>query len=166
MLIKKHFHKYAKYFFATAVKKDFATEKEKKEFRYKYLDYYFEKYVEYFFVAVEKDKVLGYVCGVPDSSSANELYQLVSYYSLFESFFEKFSAHLHMNTDPVAQGKGVGGKLIEKFKESVWPKASGLHIITAPDARNVSFYLKHNLTHQVTKELNGVTMLFMGMNFR
>ena len=167
MLIKKYKEidlsqqkKVEEIFFNTSLKKDFKSLVEKEEFLYKYFGYYHKYFGDYFLVALEDEVPLGYICGVNRLSKIDSLREYLPALEIFSKEEEKFPSHLHINLDPCSQGKGLGGKLIDSFCALL--DTNGVHIITAANARNVSFYTKQNFNFNVVKKINNIDLIFMG----
>lgn len=149
-------------FFDSSSKKIFNSEIEKKQFSYKYLDYYYVNHADNFFVMVENEKVLGYICGALDSRRCHELYQLLPHFKIFDDLYDQFPIHLHMNTHSSARGKGIGTALLEHFSGHVKINFNKLHIITSPSAKNVEFYLKNGFIEIEVRSFINNELLLMG----
>ena len=146
-------------FFESSSVKEFTDEKSKEEFLYKYLGYYKENYPEFFLVATFENKVLGYICGSPNSLDDSELLGLLPHFGVFKDLYDDFPAHLHINLARASRGMGVGSKLVQRF-ESIC--RGGVHLITSPTARNKSFYLKNGYNFNDIRVFSGSDLLFMG----
>ncbi|MBL7666043.1 MAG: GNAT family N-acetyltransferase [Bacteriovoracaceae bacterium] len=146
-------------FFETSTKTDFKNPEEKLTFFEKYCGYYLKHHPNFFFLALHENKIVGYLCGAVNSASETELYTILSHYGLFEDQYLKYPAHLHMNLTAKLQGQGIGTLLVEAFVNKLKEtKVKGMHIITAPKARNVGFYQKNNFAYQLERD----GKLFMG----
>lgn len=150
-------------FFESSVKKDFRDEAERERFFQKWTEYYLSEFPKYVYTATNPSgEIMGYLMGCPDSRQAlNHFAQQISSYSLFADLFEYYPAHLHINLAESARGHGLGGQLIEAFISDL-KGCTGVHIVTAPTARNVNFYRKNGFVHEEVRELNGIKYLFMG----
>ena len=152
-------------FFDTSSIKIFEDDEAKKKFHQKYLGIYQQKYEQHFICALQDDEVIGYICGALDSINEKELYVCLTHFNVFEDFYIKYPAHLHINMSRDASGKGAGSKLIEKYEEHlIEHKVSGVHLITSPSARNVHFYQKNNYSFTCERNFKGHPLLFMGKN--
>lgn len=150
-------------FFESSMKKEFRDEAERKEFQWKYLGFYLAHYPEYVWVAYSK-KVLGYVLGMPVTKNP-DLYKIQPHLKPFEDLFEKYPAHLHINCHFEARGLGVGSKLILAFEAQMRSlNLAGVHILTAPNSLNRSFYLKNGFTFESERLFGQNPILFMGRN--
>lgn len=151
-------------FFESSAKKDFKTPEEKEAFYYKYLGFYLDKYPDLALVA-EGQRVLGYTVGALDSKD-HDLQKLQPHLNLFQEFFDKFPAHLHINCHALSRGMGIGSLLIKELEKLFkMHGAIGYHIMTSPDARSQDFYRKLGLNFEVIREFNGGQILFMGKTF-
>jgi len=120
---------------------------ERESFKNKYLDDYLALLC---FVALEKDKVLGYILCQPDPSLAPKSLEV------FKDFTADYPAHLHINTHPQAQGKGVGAALLRKLEEQLQAQGvKGVHLVTHAEARNRFFYEKNDYIpiHETAQKL-------------
>ena len=146
-------------FFETSTKKDFKDQKERDQFKWKYLGYYLSHYPQYAWIAVKEEQVLGYLIGMPFTQD-HSLYQLQPHLKAFESHFQAYPAHLHINCHPLAQGQGVGRGLVSKFIQQLkFEKVPGLHIMTGPASDNRKFYQKLGFDFEVTAN----SILLMGI---
>ena len=84
-------------FFESSAKKEFSTDEEKERFYQKWTSFYFENIEAITLVALDAEKVLGYLMGHPDSKNCTKLYTQNSNYELFEDQFKGFPAHLLIN---------------------------------------------------------------------
>jgi ribosomal protein S18 acetylase RimI-like enzyme len=118
-----------------------------------YFNYYLSSN-SLFLVAINEGNVMGYICGSLNSNSCSFLFENLKHYSYFKEFYSQYPAHLHINCHPDAQGKGVGSELIQEYCSELLVKGvKGVHLITAKNARNVSFYLRNGF-HQVSSYQN------------
>ena len=132
---------------------------EKNQFEWKYLGFYLGHYPEYAWVAIENDKVLGYVLGMPWTQDPT-LYEIQPHLKAFENFYPDFPAHLHINCHSQSRGKGIGKILVQKcLGQMSENNIRGLHIMTGPASDNRVFYQR--LGFNFVKELNSI--LFMGI---
>jgi ribosomal protein S18 acetylase RimI-like enzyme len=148
-------------FFESSTKKDFKDEAEKEAFFFKYLGYYLKQFPDLALVAVS-DKVLGYVVSAP-VSDGSDLFKIQPHLELFQSEFDSFPAHLHINCHHESRGLGIGSKLIlemEKMLKAL--KITGVHIMTGPLSENRSFYKKLGYTHSIEQNFHDSPILFMG----
>lgn len=151
-------------FFESSTKKDFASVEERTRFVVKYLGVYIQSYPQLCLIALKDDKVLGYCCGMPQTPP--QLYELQPHLEVFEDQFDLYGSHLHINCHHEARGMGVGGRLVLAFEEMMKQESSsGIHVITSPTARNVSFYEKLGYHHRVQRQYNDAELLLLGKLF-
>ncbi|MDO9181182.1 MAG: GNAT family N-acetyltransferase, partial [Bacteriovorax sp.] len=115
-----------------------------------------------FLIMREGQKVLGYLSGCLDSTLAATEVEVPAF-KLFEDLFETYPAHFHINFHPDCRGRGLGSLLVLEFvkvlkKEGV----SGVHLVSSPEALNISFYERLGFLYQVKREFNQMNLLFMG----
>ena len=149
-------------FFECANKK-FSNDIEKEKFQNKWLDVYLTKKLhQYIYFIREGKKLIGYLTGCHCSQeflSENNFFSRE--YNDFLEFVEMYPAHLHINLGPSARGKGIGPLLVNKFCEDLENlQSSGVHVITSPKSRNITFYEKNNFKMAVTSTCR--KYLFMG----
>lgn len=148
-------------FFESSTKKSFKDDAEKNAFYEKYLGFYLRNYPELAWVA-KADRVLGYVIVAPESHNP-ELQKLQPHLQVFDSHFQNYPAHLHINCHHESRGMGVGSKLIAEAEKKLRAlHIKGLHIMTDSDAANKSFYKKLGFDFQTELNFHGSTILFMG----
>ena len=153
-------------FFESSTISHFKNVKEREEFQYKYLDYYKIYFPRFFFVLCD-DKPLGYVCGVPEILKVKKLFELSPHLHAFKDLYKKFPAHLHINMSAESRGKGYGQLLIREFVNAIEQSGyEGVHIITNPTAKNVSFYEKCGFDFRQKSEYKESPLLFMGKHLK
>lgn len=162
-LKKKAIEEIQEIFFLSTSVKSFTSDDHKKLFFEKWCGDYIVHFPETFYLFFdEDDSLLGYLSGCNDTLSSFS-FMRVPAQTLFSEQLESFPAHLHINFHPKARGMGLGSHLIEFYaRELVMCNIPGLHLVTSPDARNVSFYDRLGFDHHVVKEINGSKLLFMG----
>lgn len=151
-------------FFESSDKKEFKNEEERDLFYQKYLGFYLDRYPELALVA-KSEGVLGYTVGALDSNDS-ELQRLQPHLNLFQEYFDKFPAHLHINCHAMSRGMGIGSLLIETLEKLLESQGViGYHIMTSPTAKSRDFYRKLGLNFEVVREFKGSQILFMGKTF-
>ena len=149
------------FFLSTSIK-SFSSIEKKSAFYKKWCKDYQAYYPELFFIVFEDQKVLGYLSGCLDSAKSLEVL-VVPGQSVFQDLFNDFPAHLHINFHPDARGKGMGSLLVKHYIDFLrFNSIPGVHLVTSPDAPNVSFYDRLGFTHTHIREINGSPLLFMG----
>lgn len=158
-------------FWETANTTEFASATERSAFHWRYFGYYAAHVPWLFFVArtdQPEPEVLGYICGVADTRSHSELYRVAAHVAVFDDLYDAYPAHLHINLTAASRGLGLGGRLVAAFSAAVATEgAAGLHLVTSPGARNVSFYHRQGFVHAVERVLptageQDVPLLFLG----
>lgn len=151
-------------FFESSPKKNFASAAEREAFKYKYLDWYAQTYPQLFLIALaDNSDVMGYICGVPDTRLHPNLAALHPWFEIFEDCYSRFPAHLHINCAEAARGRGMGSTLLTVFENHLQTDGvKGVHLVTAPDARNVGFYDKNGYKFTKTAQWKGTSLLLMG----
>ncbi len=148
-------------YFESSTRKDFKDEADKEAFFQKYLGFYLTHFPQHVWVA-KSDRILGYMVAAPETRNT-ELYRLQPHLGTFEAYFGEFPAHLHVNFHADARGMGLGSKLFSELaSEFKRLKITGVHIMTGPDSRNKSFYLRLGFHFEVTLTFQGHPILLMG----
>lgn len=148
---------------ATSVK-NFKDEEHKKTFFEKWCGDYIQNNPTEFYLMVEtdNDQLLGYLSGEANSLKALEIMRVPGQ-KVFEDQFEQFPAHLHINFHVSTRGRGLGSDLVRFYCSVLKSKnISGLHLVTSPEAKNVTFYQKLGFDYQLVREYSGSSLLFMG----
>ena len=118
-----------------------------------------------FFLAKDDDDVVqGYLLLAQDSKLFLEAFSnRAKSYQVFSDLFEEYPAHLHINLTPNCRGQGVGSKLMKSLIVHLTEqKVEGVHLVTSPDARNVSFYRSNGFLVEEQRPLRSTPLLFMG----
>lgn len=151
-------------FFISSSRQIFSSSDEKEEFFARWTGYYFQYCSDHIYLAIEGERLLGYLMGCPDSQKALSFFRdKILSYALFADQFKIFPAHLHINCRPETRGHGVGTRLIETFCEELADqRTSGVHIVTSPDSRNRGFYSKNKFTFELQRSWKDQELLFMG----
>jgi len=143
-------------FFASTTRTSFADEGERKRFLDRWTGWYLTEGIDWVRLAVGADgRIEGYLAGCPDSAGAAALFDAIPRYHLFADLFARFPAHLHVNVAEDARGRGVGAALVNAFADEI---GTGVHIVTAANARNAAFYARNGFSQRVERE----GLLFLG----
>jgi ribosomal protein S18 acetylase RimI-like enzyme len=112
----------------------------------------------------EQQVVIGYLLYALDSDLFLRPFESrLQSYAIFKDLFKKFPAHLHINLSGRCRGYGVGSILMQSMLETLREEGlSGVHLVTSPDARNVSFYQKNGFDVNVERALRTTPLLFLG----
>ena len=151
-------------FFESSSRTEFASEQDRLSFFERWTSYYLDHRPEYVWLWMESDGGFsGYLTGCLDSAAAGPLYESLASYTVFEDRFAEFPAHLHVNCRSARRNVGIGAGLVDTFiNDCVAAGVAGVHVVTAPGARNVRFYNRVGFTERVTRAYLGRPLLFMG----
>jgi len=155
-------------FFESSSRTAFTSSQERQNFLERWTGFYLSHYPEDVWLWREADgSFAGYLTGCRDSAGAAPLYEAVPGYAVFEDCFRAFPAHLHVNCRNDRRNLGIGARLVERFAADCREDGlAGVHIVTAPTARNVGFYRRAGFTEQVVRDFSGRSLLFMGRRLR
>lgn len=149
------------FFLSTSIK-EFSSEERREAFFKKWCGDFIRLYPDSFYLMMEEKKLLGYLSGCHDSIAGKQVLEVPGY-SVFEDLFSAFPAHLHINFHPDCRGRGLGSHLVHSFISDLESqKIRGVHLVTSPEAKNVSFYQRLGFTHEVVRPFNSSSLLFMG----
>jgi ribosomal protein S18 acetylase RimI-like enzyme len=149
-------------FWLTAQREEFASDDERHQYYHRWAGGYLEEYPDWVYTAQEDGKILGYLLGCPDSTQALSVLDFPGL-DLFQDFFDRFPAHLHINVHPQGQGMGIGRRLIEAYCGDLKKSGSpGVHLITTADAKNPGFYRAVGFNFEHQHKADTYTLLFMG----
>ncbi len=151
-------------FFESSVRTVFASEGERQSFFRRWTSFYLEQCPDQvWFWQDPQAGEIAYLTGCLHSADAGLLYRDVPGYALFESQFPDFPAHFHVNCQSEWRGRGLGARLVEHFMEECRRVgARGVHLVTAPEARNVGFYQRLGFTVRQTRPFGSRSLLFLG----
>jgi len=142
-------------FFEASATKDFAGEAERAAFRERWLGKYLTNEPQLAYVALARDGTLaGYLVG--------SLSEPVGFEAFANAAWE-YPAHLHVNLAPQFRNRGIGGMLISAFAtDALLAGATGMHVVTSADSRNVAFYTRNGFAEIVRTSIAGRELLFLG----
>ncbi len=151
-------------FFESSARTEFTSSQERQNFLERWTEFYLTRYPEDVWFWREADGTFaGYLTGCRNSVGAMPLYDTVPGYKLFEDCFGAFPAHLHVNCRNDRRNLGIGARMVEHFAQGCRENGlAGVHIVTAPTARNVGFYQRAGFTHEVIRGFGSRSLLFMG----
>ena len=153
------------FFLSTSIK-TFESAEKKAAFFKRWCGDYITFYPDFFYVMRDCDskKVLGYLSGCLNSQDSLQVLSVPGH-ALFSDLFIKYPAHLHINFHPDCRGLGLGGQIVEYFVfELARRTICGLHLITSPDAKNISFYKRLQFSYEESRLFGKSSQLFMGRN--
>jgi GNAT superfamily N-acetyltransferase len=146
----------AEIFFETSTNKTFKDQNERDAFYWKYVGFYLSHFPEYAWLALQDEKVLGYVLGMPSTENP-DLYAIQPHLKAFQEHFKLYPAHLHVNCHVDARGQGVGKMLVQKLINQLKAqKIPGLHIMTGATSDNKNFYQKLGFDYEI--EMNSILL--------
>lgn len=149
------------FFLSTSIK-EFSSEERKAAFFKRWCGDFLTLFPERFYLMLEEDKLLGYLSGCLDSQQAMGQLEVPGY-SVFADQFQEYPAHLHINFHPDCRGRGLGSLLVNRYVEDLKKlNIRGVHLVTSPGAKNVSFYRKLGFTYEVERLFNESPLLFLG----
>lgn len=151
-------------FFESAIRQKFDTEQDRIDFQDMWLDRYLVNFEDQVLIFQSPEHgVLGYLTGCLDSFGACQYFEDVDYFSELKKFYRDFPAHFHINVKSECRNQGIGGYLVQSFvDECSTSLVSGAHIVTAQNARNVSFYQKCGFKLVTTMNLGNRKLVMMG----
>ena len=91
------------------------------------------------FVATENENIIGYLLFHHQTESLLNNPIVKNNYKFFSDELLEYPTSLHINVSSLAQGKKVGGRLMEYSLNFLRP-LNKIHLITHKDSRNVRFY--------------------------
>jgi GNAT superfamily N-acetyltransferase len=145
-------------FWETTTRTQFSSVTERQQFQNQYLDDYLSQVA---FVAVEGEQVSGYIIAQLDTFKTEATW--APHLAIFREEYARYPAHLHINCRSATQGKGLGGKLLAALENDLLARGvKGLHLITAADARNVSFYKKYGYLQVALKTWKSTELMMLG----
>jgi ribosomal protein S18 acetylase RimI-like enzyme len=145
-------------FFEASNTKTFAGEAERAAFRERWLGKYLVNEPQFAYVALVGDETLaGYLVG--------SLLEPVGFEAFANAGWE-YPAHLHVNLAPQFRNRGIGGKLIAAFAtDALFAGATGMHVVTSADSRNVAFYTRNGFAEIARTSIDGRALVFLGRKF-
>jgi GNAT superfamily N-acetyltransferase len=132
-------------FFTSSNTQSFASDEVRAAFRERWLGRYLEydAHCAWLAMALSGD-VAGYVVGAIDTPAQLERFEDIAYFKTFAHELSRYPAHLHVNLLEAFRGRGIGEKLIGAFATDARDAgASGMHVVTGADMRNVGFYARN-----------------------
>jgi GNAT superfamily N-acetyltransferase len=142
-------------FFEASNTKSFASEAERAAFRERWLGKYLADEPQFAYVAFARDGTLaGYLVGSVLEPVGLEAFANAAW---------EYPAHLHVNLAPQFRDRGIGGRLIAAFAtDALFAGATGMHVVTSADSRNVAFYARNGFAEIVRAGVGGRELVFLG----
>jgi len=143
----------------------FAPGAERDAFRERWLGRYLRGGTDVVLLALDGAGVVaGYVIGALQDPAEQERFSDIGYFRAeFRELCRRYPAHLHINLAPASRSRGLGARLIATFADcAARAGAPGMHVVTAKEARNVSFYLRCGFAELGACRWNGREVVFLG----
>jgi GNAT superfamily N-acetyltransferase len=132
-------------FFEASRRRSFASEKERAAFRERWLGRYLQGGSDVVLVAEDTQRtVVGYLVGALEDPADQDRFADIGYFrGEFRALCRRYPAHLHINLAAPFRNIGIGARLVAAFAaHAAAAGASGMHVVTGRDARNVRFYAR------------------------
>jgi GNAT superfamily N-acetyltransferase len=151
-------------FFTSSARQSFETEREKAEFRERWLGRYLKYFPDCTVVALDKGgRAIGYIIGSLDDPATDPLFADVPVLAAFAAQTARYPAQLHINIDEGWRGHGIGAALIAAFADLASEAGvPGIHAVTARGMRNIGFYLANGFEERGAARVNDRELVFLG----
>jgi ribosomal protein S18 acetylase RimI-like enzyme len=142
-------------FFEASNTKSFTSEADRAAFHERWLGKYLANEPQFAYIAIAREGMLaGYLVG--------SLLEPVGFEAFADAGWE-YPAHLHVNLAPQYRDRGIGGRLIAAFAtDAMFAGATGMHVVTSADSRNVAFYRRNGFAEIARTSIGGRELLFLG----
>lgn len=151
-------------FFAASGRQSFASPEARAAFRERWLGRYLQGGSDVVLTAQGPcGEVAGYLVGALEDPARQDRFADIDYFrGVFRELAHRYPAHLHINLAPAFRSRGIGARLIAAFEAcAVAADVPGLHVVTAPEARNVRFYARCGLVEAGATCWNGRAVVFL-----
>ncbi len=149
-------------FFAASNVQSFRDDAHRAAFRWLWLGRYLAQEPDHAFVAVSATVVCGYLVGSLADPAPRAEFSELAYFQDFAAQTVRFPAHLHINVDEGARGRGVGALLVDRFAAHAAAKGiSGVHVVTGAGMRNVRFYERLGFGEVARAPRNGSAVVML-----
>jgi GNAT superfamily N-acetyltransferase len=116
--------------------------------------------------ATEAD-VLGYIVGCRIDPAISPRFAALDYFRAFAPQTAAFPAHLHINLEAAARGRGIGGALVEALCTRLAAEGvPGIHVVTGRDQRNVRFYTRLGFVERARAPRGATEVLLLARRIR
>lgn len=158
----------AEIFFLSSATQTFGSARDREDFLKRWTGYYRQEEPRSTLLAFSGEETLDcYLTGCRNSAAAERLYADLAYYGLFEDLFAAYPAHFHINCHPRRRALGWGSRLARSFIDICAVQGlAGVHVVTAPEARNAGFYRKLGFDQAVIRPWQDRQLLFLGRKLR
>ena len=143
----------------------FASDEDRTIFRERWLGRYLQGGSDVVLVAQDGSAtILGYLVGATEDPARQHRFADITYFrSDFRDLCCSYPAHLHINLAPAFRNRGLGARLINAFAAHARAfGATGMHVVTGSQARNVSFYTRCGFAPLGTAAWNSGEIVFLG----
>lgn len=149
-------------FFAASSVQSFRDAAHRAAFRHLWLGRYLREEPGEAFVAMCDARVCGYLVGSLADPAPRAAFAELDYFQAFAAKTARFPAHLHVNVDDAARGRGIGARLVERFMAHARARAiAGVHIVTGAGLRNVRFYERLGFREVARAPRNGAEVVML-----
>ena len=149
-------------FFESSLTKSFPDADARSAFRERWLGRYLKHDPQFAYVALDGEKVAGYLVGSLDDGATAARFRDVAV-PAFASVTAKFPAHLHVNLAANYRNGGVGGRLIAAFIADLECRhVPGVHVVTGLGARNVGFYNRNGFLEVARAKAGSHDLVLLG----
>lgn len=153
--------------FFEASGRTFALGPERTAFRERWLGRFLQGGTDVVLLAMDgRETVAGYLVGALDDPAQQPRFADITYFARdFCDLCRRYPAQLHINIAPAYRSRGVGTQLIAAFAARASDAgASGMHVVTGKQARNVSFYRRCGFSQLGETVWNDGGIVFLGRN--
>jgi GNAT superfamily N-acetyltransferase len=151
-------------FFSSSATQTFESEREKVEFRERWLGRYLKYFPDCTVLALDRERrAIGYVIGSLDDPATDPLFADLPFLAAFAALTARYPAQLHINIDEAWRGRGIGAALIGAFADLASEAgAPGIHAVTSRGMRNIGFYLANGFEERGATVMNDRELVFLG----
>ena len=97
-------------FFSSSARQSFESEREKAEFRERWLGRFLKYFPDCTVLALDRERrAIGYVIGSLDDPATDPLFAGLPILAAFAALTARYPAQLHINIDEAWRGRGIGG---------------------------------------------------------
>lgn len=139
--IETAYDQVATIFFDTSNTQAFPSASAREQFAERWLNRYLMLFPTHAFIALSDDAAVGYLVSSLEDPASEPIFADLPFLEPFAPVTKHFPAHLHINVAETHRNSGIGRLLVETFIAHAKSQGCpGVHVVTSPDARNVSFY--------------------------
>jgi GNAT superfamily N-acetyltransferase len=155
-------------FFSSSATQAFDHAAERAAFRERWLGRYLLVDAAHAFLALDHDeRLVGYVIGSIEDLARLSRFADIASARTFAELSAIYPAHLHINLAEAARNQGTGTRLIAAFTAHATAHGvSGMHVVTSPASRNVSFYTRCGFHEAGRANPKGRDIVFLARAFQ